>query len=155
MHQSALSLIPMKKSLSCLALITISLVFTASLLKADEGAWLTDSKKAFAEAKAEKKYVMIDFSGVTWCKPCMALQAEVFSTKEFQNYAKSRFVLVRVDFPDPFQLPKSELIDKYLPEVLLPTVVITSADGKKLGQTGYAPGGPVVFIESVQKIVHQ
>ena len=145
----------MKRLFAILAFAAISLSAVTNLRGADDGGWMTDYKKAFEQAKAENKYVMIDFSGESWCTPCKLLQREVFSTQKFQDYAKTKFILVKVDFPDPVEPPKAarELIEKYLPDILLPTVVITAPDGKKLGQTGYYPGGPDVFIANAQKVI--
>jgi thiol:disulfide interchange protein len=121
----------------------------------DSSAWLDDPKTAFAQAKKEKKLVLLDFTGSTWCPWCKLMQKEVFSTKEFQNYAQ-QFVLLRVDFPDPQTTPAkgAPLVQKYFKDgdVSLPTILVLSADGKKLGETGYKPGGADVFMADVDEI---
>jgi thiol:disulfide interchange protein len=120
----------------------------------DSSAWLDDPKTAFAQAKKENKLVLLDFTGSTWCPSCQAMHKEVFSTKKFQDYAQ-QFVLLRVDFPDPQSVPpKGEpLVEKYLKgNVELPTILVLSADGKKLGETNYKPGGPDVFISDIDQI---
>src|SRR5256885_17104543 len=61
--------------------------------------WLTDLPKAQEQAKAEKKLVMLDFTGSDWCGWCIKLHKEVFSQPEFSDYAKKNLVLVEVDFP--------------------------------------------------------
>ena len=68
-------------------------------VNASEATWLTDLPKAQAQAKAEKKIVLMDFTGSDWCPPCKALHKNVFSTQEFQEYAAKNLVLVEVDFP--------------------------------------------------------
>ena len=60
---------------------------------------MTDLPKAQAKAKAEKKLVMLDFTGSDWCGWCIKLHKEVFSQPEFAEYAKDNLVLVEVDFP--------------------------------------------------------
>jgi len=120
----------------------------------DSSAWLDDPKTAFAQAKKENKLVLLDFTGSTWCPWCKVMNKEVFSTKEFQNYAQ-QFVLLRIDFPDPQTVPPkgAPLLEKYFKgDVQLPTILVLSADGKKLGETGYKPGGPDVFIKDVDEI---
>ncbi len=88
----------MKKSLSSLALIAITMILTTGLLRAD-GGWTTNYAKALAQAKAEKKNVLLDFTGSDWCEWCMKLDKEVFADPKFQDYAKKNLILVTVDFP--------------------------------------------------------
>jgi len=52
-------------------------------LRAEELKWLTDLPKAQAQAKAEKKLVMLDFTGSDWCGCFKKLDAEVFSKSDF------------------------------------------------------------------------
>jgi thiol:disulfide interchange protein len=147
----------MKTSLAKIAFAFVTLATFIHSAAADENGWTTDYKKALAQAKAEKKFVLIDFAGSTWCTGCIKLEREVFSTKKFQQYAAKKFVLILVDFPDPVSEPKTgaELIPKYLPpdRIELPTVVVLTPDGKKIGEASYEPGGPEVFIAAIQKIV--
>ena len=116
--------------------------------------WLTDPKVAFAAAKAEDKQILIDFTGTTWCPSCIALEKEVFTTQKFADYSK-KFVLLKVDFPDPISVPDKALplIEKYLStDIMLPTAVVLSPKGEKLGQTLYGGGGPDRYIGDVEKI---
>ena len=120
----------------------------------DNSGWLDDPKAAFAQAKKENKLVLLDFTGSSWCPACKALNKEVFSTKEFQNFAR-QFVLLRIDFPDPQTVPSkgAPLVEKYLKgDIELPTILVLAPDGKKLGEASYKPGGPDVFIDDVDKI---
>src|SRR6202040_3071968 len=66
---------------------------------AAESDWMTDLPKAEAKAKAEKKLVLMDFTGSDWCPPCKALKKNVLSSPEFEKFAKDNLVLVEVDFP--------------------------------------------------------
>src|SRR4030095_1895326 len=61
--------------------------------------WMTDMAAAQKKAKDEKKLVLMDFTGSDWCGWCIKLNKEVFSTKEFAEYAKKKLVLVEVDLP--------------------------------------------------------
>lgn len=56
---------------------------------------LNDSAKAFAQAKLEKKLVLIDFFGI-WCPPCNVLDESVFNTPEFQKFSKD-YVFLKMD----------------------------------------------------------
>lgn len=122
-----------------------------------EGPWLTDYQAAIKQAKAENKRVLLDFTGSDWCGWCIKLKKEVFDEAAFDNYAKSRLVLVEVDFPrgkaqsDEVKKQNAELARKFGIEGY-PTIIILDADGKLLGKTGYMPGGAYKFIEALDKI---
>ena len=139
--------------------ITLCLLtcFAVLQLKAAELPWMTDLPKAQAEAKAEKKLVMLDFTGSDWCGWCIRLHKEVFSTPEFAEYAKKNLVLVEVDFPRKKQqsaaLKKANesLGAKYSIEGY-PTIIVLNGEGKKVGQLGYMKGGPKAFIAELEKL---
>ena len=86
---------------------------------AEEGLWQTDFKAALEKAKAEKKYVLVDFTGSDWCSWCIKLRGEVFDKEPFKTDAAKQYVLVELDFPQQKELPKDlkkqneELRDKY------------------------------------------
>jgi len=145
----------MKKHLTKLLLATIA---SASLLTANaaELEWHTDLAKAQAQAKAEKKMVMLDFTGSDWCGWCIKLNKEVFSTDEFAEYAKKNLVLVEVDFPRKKQLSAEQkkanqaLQNKYQIQGY-PTLIVLDGDGKKVGELGYVAGGPKAWIAKFEK----
>lgn len=129
----------------------------AGSLSAAEANWGTDLPAALAQAKKEKKLVLLDFTGSDWCPPCKALHNEVFSTKEFADYAKSNLVLVELDFPrfkkqsPALQKANQELQSKYTIEGY-PTVILLNAAGKELWRNvGYLPGGPAKFLAELDK----
>ncbi len=126
-----------------------------SLASADE--WLTDYAKALAQAKAENKPVLIDFTGSDWCGWCMKLDREVFSLGDFKNYAAQKLVLLKIDFPRGRALPAAEkaqnekLASQYRIQGF-PTIVVLKSDGSKAGELGYLPGGPKAFISELEKV---
>ena len=131
------------------------LLALGSLAQAKEG-WLIDLQKAKAQAQAENKRILLDFTGSDWCPWCKKLDAEVFSKPEFKDYAAKHLVLVKVDFPH--SIPQSAEI-KAQNEGLgqkhhvdgFPTLIIVDSTGRKVWeQSGYAPGGPDAFIKAVQ-----
>ena len=87
------------------------ITFLAAVLcwqvKAAGAGWLTDLPTAEAQAKAENKLVLMDFSGSDWCPDCIALKKKVFDTQKFQAYAATNVVLVDVDFPDKKPQPSN------------------------------------------------
>ena len=124
---------------------------------AAELTWTTDLPKAIEKAKAEKKLVLIDFTGSDWCGWCIKLKDEVFSKPEFAEYAQKNLVPVEIDFPRKKQqsaeLKKAnaELAKKYGIRGY-PTIVVLDGEGKKVGQLGYMKGGPKAFIGEVEKL---
>lgn len=138
-----------------LSLLLAALSFGA---QAADLSWLTDMSKALEEAKAQKKTVLINFTGSDWCGYCKKLEAEVFQSSEFSAYATKNLVLVKADFPRrteqpaPLKEANNALKAKYAePFKGFPTLVLVDSAGKKLGQTvGYAPGsGPKSLIKEL------
>jgi thioredoxin-related protein len=68
-------------------------------------AWQTDFQAAQARAKAQKKILLVAFTGSDWCPWCQKLKAEVFDKPPFATAAQKQFVLVDVDFPREKKLP--------------------------------------------------
>jgi len=109
----------------------------AQAFAAEDGTWLTDLSKAQAKAKAEKKMVLVDFTGSDWCPPCKALHKNVLSSPEFLSYAKENLVLVEIDFPrtkpqsDELKKANKELAKKHDIDGY-PTVIVFDSNGKEL-----------------------
>jgi thioredoxin-related protein len=142
------------KKLATLFLICSAAVSAVAGEKLD---WMTDLPKAQAQAKADNKLVVMDFTGTDWCPWCIKLNKEVFSTPEFSEFAAKNLVLVEVDFPrhkqQSSELKKANqrLQEKYKIEGY-PTVVVLDSAGKKVGELGYEEGGPKPFIEKLAKL---
>jgi thioredoxin-related protein len=125
---------------------------------ADEASWLTDLSKAQSAAKQDNKLVLMDFTGSDWCPPCKALHKNVLTSKEFEEFAKDKLVLVLVDFPNQKQLPAEQkkandaLLKKYSVGSF-PTIIILDSAGKQLGLLeGYRGESPKDFIAKVKEI---
>ena len=135
---------------------TLAVMALGSSLFAKDG-WSEDFKDGLAKAKAEKKRVLVDFTGSDWCGWCVKLDREVFSQPEFKEYAAKNLVLVEVDFPQTKPQSKAQqaknkaLAEKYSIRGY-PTVLIFNAAGKEIGKLGYMPGGPQAFIEALEKL---
>jgi protein disulfide-isomerase len=135
---------------------TLAVMALGSSLFAKDG-WSEDFKDGLAKAKAEKKRVLVDFTGSDWCGWCVKLDREVFSQPEFKEYAAKNLVLVEVDFPQTkAQSKEQQAKNKALAEKYsirgYPTVLIFNAAGKEIGKLGYMPGGPQAFIEALEKL---
>ena len=126
-------------------------------LCAAEAEWMTDLRAALAKAKAEKKMVLLDFTGSDWCGWCIKFNQEVLSQSAFTDYAAKNFVLVEVDFPRKKELgaklkkANDALQDKYKIDGF-PTLVALNSRGKEVGrQDGYLAGGPAAFIAKLEE----
>jgi thioredoxin-related protein len=133
---------------------TIGLV----LAEGDEPKWLTSYDEAVKVAKAEKKPILVDFTGSDWCGWCIKLKDEVFKTKEFKDWAAKNVVLLEIDFPRKkeqaaeVKKQNQELQKKYDIKGY-PTIVFLDAEGKELGRSGYLKGGPGAWTKKADEIL--
>jgi len=138
-------------------LVAVLAAMVFGRVNAVETQWLTDLPKAQAQAKAENKIVLMDFTGSDWCGWCIKFKKEVLDTAEFQEYAANNVVLVELDYPSKkvqsAELKKANaaLKDQYDIQGY-PTLVVLNKDGKEIGrQVGYSKGGPKAFIAKLEK----
>lgn len=118
--------------------------------------WLRRLDDANRIATAEKKDLLINFTGTEWCGWCKILDREVLGKKEFAPVADD-FVLVDLDFPnDREQL--ADLHDSY--EIwkthylihAFPTIVLADSGGKPYAYTGYEKGlTPESFLAELRR----
>ena len=139
--------------------LTVGLLL-ATCAGARAGLWTEDPDKAQAQAKSQNKYVFLDFTGSDWCGWCMKLEREVFSQKEFKEFAEANLVCVTVDFPrQKAQSMKQKKANAALQKKYgvggYPTIIILSPDGKLVGQTGYKAGGAAPYVASLKQIIDQ
>jgi thioredoxin-related protein len=145
----AAPIIDMKKLFATLLLFALTLG-----LRAEGDAWLTDFSAAKKKAAEENKRVLMLFTGSDWCPYCIKWEKELFSTKEFLDYAKNNLVLLMVDFPNKKKLPKAQerandaLLDKFNVEEY-PTVILLDSKGKKTAKLNYTEGGPQAFLGKI------
>lgn len=141
------------KTFLCAAALALLSLFSAQA----EPTWLTDFQKAQAQAKSNRKLLLVDFTGSDWCIWCKKLHAEVFTKPEFEAYANEHLVLLTIDFPRRKELPaelrkqNEELAQKYRIEGF-PTIVVLNGDGKQIGELGYQPGGADAFVQELKKL---
>ena len=124
----------------------------ASAEPASESSWGTDLPAALNRARSENRMVLLDFTGSDWCGWCIKFDQDVLSMDKFAGYAKSKLVLVRLDFSrhkeqDAALKQANEQLSKRFGVDGYPTFVLLNSAGKELGrQVGYLEGGPDAFI---------
>ncbi len=106
--------------------------------------WTTDFDEALAEAKANKKYVYVLFTGSDWCGWCIKLRKNVLDNNNFKKFAEKNLVLVYCDFPAKKKLPAAEMRkNRALQQRLnapggFPGAVVVTPEGKVIGKiSGY------------------
>lgn len=141
------------KNLS-LTIALAGLLFGAVSASAGEN-WLHDYDQALAQAKAEGKYVLVEFHGSDWCPPCIKLNKEVLSNEAFKSLADEKLVLVEADFPRRKELPaelkvrNTALAQKFGIEYF-PTVLIIDEEGQVLDKmVGFPQGGLDGFLKFI------
>lgn len=150
-----------------MALIALIMVGAFSACSADK---TLETKKHdiwrdnFAEAKevAAKRQlpILINFSGSDWCGWCVRLEREVFSQKEFEDYASKSLVLMLADFPRGKKLPESvskqnEALAKEHGVRGFPTILLLSPEGKVIARTGYQQGGAANYVNHIKGLISQ
>lgn len=138
-----------------LATTLVAVITTASTFAAAEAPRSLD--QIIATATEKKKPILLEFTGSDWCPPCMMMDKKVFSTPEFQNFANSDLVYVKLEFlrktkQDEATVKQNNELAQRFGIQGFPTMVLLSPDGKKLAeQVGAMSGGPADFIAWVQK----
>jgi uncharacterized protein YyaL (SSP411 family) len=114
--------------------------------------WMENYASAVAKAKKEHKLLLLDFTGSDWCIWCQKTDAEVFSTKQFKEFADKKLVLVRLDYPrerpqaDAIKAQNAMMLDKFGVTAFPMLVVLDPNEKVVYSQTGYRPGGPDALI---------
>jgi len=128
----------------------LSIAFIAMISIASAQEWQTDFEQAKSMAAKDNLSIILVFQGSDWCAPCMKLEKEIWSSKEFIDLAKGHFVMVKADFPrrkknalpDEQQERNNKLAAEFNTSGYFPFVVVLDKDGKVLGETGYEKLSP-------------
>ncbi len=134
------------------------LAATASFAFGSEG-WMTDWEAAKAKSKAENKPILINLTGSDWCGWCIKLEKNVFSTKEFKEFAAKNVILMEADFPKKKEQPaevkkQNAALEKTYLMGGYPTVLLLDAEGKKLSEDlGELEGGTEGYIKKLTELI--
>lgn len=119
--------------------------------------WSTDHEASLKKAAAEKRLLLLEFTGSDWCPPCRVQAREVFDQPGFAKFAEDNLVPVKLDFPRKSsqsaetQAANQALAEKYSVEGF-PTVILLDSRGTELARkVGYGGGGVEAFISWVEK----
>lgn len=142
-----------------ITIITIALVLAIpAILTAQDyppAGWTADINDAIVRAEAEDKMILLDFTGSDWCGWCHKLDAEVWNTTEFEEYADENLILVFLDFPRGITLDEDQQYQNYVLQQMLgvqgyPTVWLLDSDLTPLLKTGYRDGGAEAYIAHLE-----
>jgi protein disulfide-isomerase len=137
-------------------------ILPLGLFAASEATWSEDFVAAQKQAEAEKKPMLLLFTGSDWCGYCIKLEKSVLSSEEFTSYTNENYVLVKADFPRRKQ--QSETVKKQNQALAraygiegFPTVIVVSPDGKKVldRSSGYGGQSPEAYVTNLKKFEDQ
>ena len=129
------------QNMDVMKVLTLFAASTAIIMSAAQAAdaWLTDFKVARAQAQAEQKPIVLDFTGSDWCGWCMTMRRMVLDTPDFYTYARNKFVLMEVDLPRDTtkmtneQIRQNNALAQQYKVNTFPTVLVITADGQLIG----------------------
>ena len=80
----------MKKLIYIIFILTCSFYFSQV-----QKIYTWDEEKKIATEKNIN--ILIEFTGSTWCKPCIKMEKEVINSKEFEDFYKDKFLMFVLD----------------------------------------------------------
>lgn len=124
----------------------------------DGKTWLVNFDQAKLTSSRLNRPILVDFTGSDWCGWCIRLDEEVFAEREFQAWAEKHVVLLKLDFPNLTQLPKSlaiqnETLRKAYAVQGFPTILFLNKEGEVLAKSGYESGGAQSWIASAENML--
>lgn len=124
-------------------IIPVVAALVAGIAGASE-AWSTNPAEAMQQAVAQKKGVMLEFTGSDWCGACIMQKKQALSLPKVQEGITAAFIPVELDFPRKKQQDEQtkamlETYKKSYGITGFPTLVYTDAQGRPVHTVvGYA-----------------
>ncbi len=127
------------------------------------GVWTQDYDAAVALAKTNNLPLMLNFTGSDWCGWCKLMDRQVFSTKEWEKWAKENIVLAFIDFPNDKSLVPKKYVDRnkklssqYHVRGYPTYIVVDPGTGESIGQLGASrDAAPKKFIAELENLLLQ
>ena len=117
-------------------LVTAVVLTVAGSAFASAVNWKQDYDKALADAKQNKKLLVVDVY-TDWCGWCKKLDKDVYTDKRVQELIAKDFIPVKIN-PEHGSRNK-QLAEKFGVRAY-PHIVFLDGDGKKIGEiSGYVP----------------
>jgi thiol:disulfide interchange protein DsbD len=105
-------------------------------------AWVTDEAQAVAQARGEKRPLLVDF-GAEWCAACKELTKYTFADERVREEG-TRFVALQIDATDD-EDPRIEAVKGKYKVVGLPTVVLFDSEGNEVKRFNEFVEAPVML----------
>ncbi|HTE52903.1 MAG TPA: cytochrome c biogenesis protein CcdA [Kofleriaceae bacterium] len=109
--------------------------------------WHYDEAPAFAQARAEGKGVMIDFSA-TWCVPCKELEVKTFAAPAVFQQIVDSYVPLKFDVTDDNE--RNDARKRKYEQSTMPEVILLDADQRVLVRV-HGLIGPKEFAEKLEQ----
>lgn len=138
----------MKRSLVSFILVMVTACYAVAVESVN---WQTDYPAALKTATAQKKNILLLFTGSDWCPACKVLEKQILSSAEFRTFANENLVPVMVDFPRTKKLPEAqakanEALRKQFGIEAFPTMLMLDSAGNLLEEFGYKGQKPDEFV---------
>jgi len=117
-----------------------------------ETLWLDDFDAAAAQSEADEKPILAVFTGSDWIELARNFEDEILSQAAFLEPVAERFVLLKLEFPEPDQgeVPEGHEEARELYGVRgYPMVVLLGEDLRPFGINGYQPIGAEEYAHQI------
>lgn len=128
-----------KKYIYILFLLIIGIITSNAQQKSYDLNWQSDFENAKSMAEEQHKLILIYFTSSDISTASKKLNEDFFYTEKFKKLADGNLILVRVNMPrrhnliSEFQKNNNQQLSKTYNQKVIPTVIITDANGKNLG----------------------
>lgn len=117
----------------------------------DGQTWLVSFAQAKRLSESTGRPILADFTGSDWCGWCVKLDEDVFSTPVFRTWAKSKVILLKLDYPQavpqaPALVRQNEKLQKIYDISGFPTILFLDSKGNPIGQSGYRSADPLEWV---------
>ena len=137
-------------------LLCVLLLCSSWNLRAELPGWPKDVNRAFAEAREEKKQVLLCFTKSNLIGNCKLFREKVLKAPEFTAYSKTNLVILEVDLADTRELTdqdkatESRLLSRYQVESV-PALVLFNEDRKWVTTIHYQQQSVPALLSQLEK----